>query len=203
MDIKSLRQQIDLEALITQLQETSNPILYQYFKNLNERKLIINNEISSEDIEFSVMPLLEWDNDGTGKEITIYLNTSGGSVYNGLVICDVLSRMKTPTTVIVLGYAYSMGALILMAGAKNPNVTRVCFPFSTGLIHGGSDMMAGTASQIKDYFNFTTKYEEKIKDYILRNTKISEDEYQKMERTEWWMTAEDMLKYGLVDEIIQ
>lgn len=193
---------IDVNELISQLSETSNPVLYQYFKKLQERKLIVNGEISSEDIEFTIMPLLDMDNDGTGKEITIYLNSVGGSVYNGLAVCDVISKLKTKTTIIVLGYAYSMGSLMLMSGANNPNVTRKCYPFSTALIHGGSDYLQGTNSQIKDYYNFNQKYEEKIKKFILDNTKISEEEYEKMSRYEWYMTSEEMLKYGLIDEII-
>lgn len=193
---------LDINELIGQLQETANPVMYQYFKNLNKRTLLITSEITNEDIECTIMPLLEWDNDGTGKEITIYLSTPGGSVYNGLLICDIISQLKTKTTIICLSYAYSMGALILMAGANNPNVTIKCYPFTTALIHGGNTYIEGTTSQVKDFHNFNDKFEERIKKYILEHTKISEEEYDKMERYEWYMDSDEMLKYGLVQEII-
>lgn len=193
---------VDLNELITQLQETSNPVLYQYFRHLERRSIIINETVDDGIIEYVVLPLLEMDNDGTGKEINIFLNTLGGQIYNGLLLCDVISKLKTKTTITVLAYAYSMGSLFLMSAFNNPNITVRCYPFSTSLIHGGSDYLQGTASQIKDYYNFSTKYEQMIKDFILKNSRISEEEYEKMSRYEWYMTSADMLEYGLVDEII-
>ena len=193
---------LDINELIAQLSESSDPVMFQYFKRLSNRTIIINEVITESIMETAVLPLLEMDNDGSGKEINIILNSRGGEVYNGLCLCDVISKLKTKTTITIMAYAYSMGSLITMAGAKNTNVVRKCYPFSTGLIHGGSDYLQGTTSQIKDYYNFNSKYEDKIKDYILDKTKITEDEYEKMSRYEWYLTSEDMLKYGLVDEII-
>lgn len=193
---------LDINELVAQLSETSDPIYYQYFKNLNNRTIIINESITEAIVECAILPLLEMDNDGSGKEIRIILNTLGGQVYNGLILCDIISKLKTKTTITVLGYAYSMGSLIIMSAFNNPNVKVKCYSFTTGLIHGGSDYLQGTTSQIKDYYNFNQKYEEKIKDFILKNSRITEEEYEKMSRYEWYMTSEDMLKYGLVDEII-
>lgn len=193
---------LDINELIAQLSETSNPVAYQYFKNLNNRTILINETIDENIIETAVLPLLEMDNDGSGQEINILLNTLGGQVYNGLVLCDIISRLKTKTVITVLAYAYSMGSLILMSAFNNPNVTVKCYTFTTALVHGGSTYVEGTSSQVKDYFAFNEKYEEKIRDYILSHSNITEAEYQKCERYEWYMTSEDMLKYGLVDEII-
>ena len=193
---------LNIDELVATMQETSNPVLLQYYKGLQNRTIIINEQISESIMECAVLPLLEMDDDGTGKEIKILLNTVGGSTLNGLLLCDVINKLKTKTTITVLAYAYSMGSLIIMSAFTNPNVTVKCYPFSTGLIHGGSDFLQGTTSQIKDYYNFNTKYEEKIKGFILTHSKISNEEYEKMSRYEWYMTSEDMIKYGLVDEII-
>jgi ATP-dependent protease ClpP protease subunit len=193
---------LDINELIAQLQETSDPVAYQYFKNLNKRTIIINETIDESIVETAVLPLLEMDNDGTGQEINILVNTLGGQVYNGLLLCDVISRLKTKTTITVLAYAYSMGSLIIMSAFNNPNVHVRCYSFSTALVHGGSTYVEGTSSQVKDYFAFNEKYEEKIKDFILTHSNITETEYQKCERYEWYMTSEDMLKYGLVQEIL-
>jgi ATP-dependent Clp protease protease subunit len=193
---------LDINELISQLSDSADPVMLQYFKHLQKRTIVINEQITESIIETAVLPLLEMDNDGSGEEINILLNSVGGQVYNGLVLCDVISKLKTKTTIAVLGYAFSMGSLILMSGFANPNVSTKCYPFSTSLIHGGSDYLEGTSSQIKDYYNFNQKYEEKIKNFILSHTKISEAEYDKMSRYEWYMTSEDMLNYGLVQEII-
>ena len=148
------------------------------------------------------MALLRMDSDGSGKKITIYINTNGGSVYDGLVLCDIIEQLKTETEVIVLGYAYSMGSIILMSGKNNPNVIRKCYPFSTALIHGGSAYISGSSSQVKDYFKFNEKFEKRIADFIVSHTNLTEDDYAAIERYEAYMDSDEMLEKGLVDEII-
>lgn len=194
--------EIGMDKLLDKLCDAADPITFQYFKHLKNRTIIINESITESIIECAVLPLLEMDNDESGKEIHILLNTLGGQVYNGLLLCDVITKLKTKTTITVLAYAYSMGSLILMAAFNNPNVTTRCYQFSTALIHGGSDFLHGTSSQIKDYYNFNQKYEEKVKNFILNHSYITEKEYEVVERKEWYMTSEEMLKYGLVEEII-
>ena len=193
---------LDINELIQQLSSSADPVMYQYFKNLKNRKLVINEDISEASIETIVLPLLEMDNDGTGEKITIYLNTNGGDVSVGLTICNIIENLKTPTDIILLSNAYSMGSLILMAGYNNPNVTRKCYPFSTGLIHSGSTYIGGQSNAVKDFFNFNSKYEEMIKDYIISHSAISEEEYIEMERFEWYLTSQDMIEKKLIDEIL-
>ena len=194
-----MAEKLDAEQCI--LEETS-VINAEYARLLKERKILINDIISENTIEKVVMPLLRMDNDGSGKKITIYINTNGGSVYDGLVLCDIIEQLKTETEVIVLGYAYSMGSIILMSGKNNPNVTRKCFPFSTALIHGGSAYISGSSSQVKDYFKFNEKFEKRIADFIVSHTNLTEDDYAAIERYEANMDSDEMLEKGLVDEII-
>lgn len=182
--------------------EDSRTIESQHEKLLDKRIILINDIISEDTIEKAVMPLLEMDKDGTGEKITIYINTNGGSVHDGLVLCSVIEKLKTPTDIIVLGYAYSMGSLILMAGYKNENVTRKCYSFSTALIHGGSAFVSGTSSQVKDYFKFNEKYEKRVSEYIVSHTNLTEEDYNAIERYEAYMDSDEMLEKGLVDEII-
>lgn len=193
---------LDINELIQQLSSSADPIMYQYFKNLKNRKIVINEDISEASIETVVLPLLEMDNDGTGEKITIYLNTNGGDVGVGLNICDIISKLKTETEIILLANGYSMGSLIMMSGYNNPNVTRKCYPFSTALIHGGSTYIGGTSMQVRDFHNFQQKYEDKIKDFIITHSTINEEEYDKMSRYEWYLTSEDLVAKGLIDEII-
>lgn len=195
-----LAEKLDVEQII--LEETD--IINNQYENLLKNRIILINDVISElTIDKIVMPLLQMDNDGTSKKITIYINSNGGSVYDGLVLCNIIEQLKTPTDVIVLGYAYSMGSIILMSGKNNPNVVRKCYPFSTALIHGGSAYIGGTSSQVKDYFKFNEKFEKRIADFIITHTNLSEDDYAAIERYEAYMDSDEMLEKGLVDEIIK
>ena len=177
------------------------PELYQYYKNLKNRTIIVNDEINQSIMEWAVLPFYEMDNDGTGTPITILLNTVGGSLYDGMTLVDAIESAHTPTKIRIVGMAASMGLYIAMAGKNNPNVTTVCTPFSVGLMHGGSLALSDSSYAVKDQFDFLQHYEDKLKDYILSHCKIDEDMYNKVERREFWMDADDMLKYGIVDAI--
>ncbi len=191
----------DLEELLSRPTEMS-PATYQYYKNLKNRTIIINNQITSDIVESVMIPLLEMDNDGTGIPITILLSTVGGSLFDGITLCDIIDNLKTPTTIKVMTYAYSMGGIILMSGYNNPNVKKVCYKHSTALLHSGSTYLEGNSSSVKDQFHFNQEFEEKIKNFTLTHSKISEEEYNKMERYEWYMSSETMLDKGLVQEIL-
>lgn len=194
-----LAEKLEAEQILI---EENEIICHQYEELLKKRIILINDIISDLTVDKVVMPLLQMDNDGTGKKITIYLNTNGGSVYDGLSLCNIIERLKTPTDIIVLGYAYSMGSIILMSGKNNPNVKRYCYPFSTALIHGGSAYISGSSSQVKDYWKFNEKYEKRIADFIVSHTNLTEEDYAAIERYEAYMDSDEMLEKGLVDEIL-
>lgn len=196
--------EIPLDELLEQSKSGSlpDPVLYQYYKNLNDRKIIINEQVTADIVEYAILPLLEMDNDGTNEPIEIILCTPGGSVFDGMALCNVIDNLKCKTTITVITYAYSMGSIILMAGYNNPNVTKRCYKFSTALLHSGSSYLEGNSHSVKDQFNFNQKFEDMIKDYTLANSRITEEEYIKMERYEYYMTSDMMLEKGLVDEII-
>ena len=179
-----------------------DPVTYQYYKNLKNRKIIINEEIGDNLLETATLPFIEMDNDGTGNPIEIIISTVGGEIYSGFNLVDQIENAKSPVTIHIMSMAASMGFLIAMAGKNNPNVKTVCHPFSVGLLHSGSQYMEGSAHAVKDTFDFSQHYEEKIKNYILTHTKIDENLYEKIERKEYWMDADEMKRLGIVDEII-
>ena len=175
---------------------------FQYYKNLEKRVIIINDEIDNSLLETAILPYMEMDKDGSGKPIEMIINTEGGLIYPGLILSSLIDRAKTPTTIHIMSMALSMGILISMAGKDNPNVKTICHPFSVGLLHSGSKYMEGASHAVKDTFNFSQHYEDKIKDYIISHTNIDEDLYEKIERKEYWMDADEMLRLGIVDEIV-
>lgn len=110
---------IDINDLIerTKLAQVfPDPIIFQYYNYLCQRKIVINDQIDAGTLEYVTLPLLEMDNDGTNKPIEILLSTRGGSTFDGLSLCDIIDQLKTPTTITVMTYAFSMGALVLMGG---------------------------------------------------------------------------------------
>lgn len=193
--------EIALDELLANPADLS-PSIYQYYKNLQNRTIIVNEQITADIVENAMLPLIEMDNDGTGKPITIRLSTVGGSLFDGITLCDIIDNLKTPTTIIVQTYAYSMGGIILMAGYNNPNVKKVCYKHSTALLHAGSTYLEGNSSSVKDQFKFNEKFEQKLKDYTLSHSNITEEEYDAMERYEWYMDSDTMLEKGLVDDIL-
>ena len=196
---------ISLEDLFDTLKHTSvlpDTGYYQYYKLLKNRTILINEQIDSRLVENAMLPLLEFDNDGTGGPIEIILNTVGGSTFDGMALCDIIDNLKTPTTITVMTYANSMGSIILMAGANNPMVHKRCYKHSTALVHAGRKYLEGNSNAVKDQFCFYQNFDALIKEYMLSHTKITEEEYTDMERFEWYMTSDTMLKKGLVDEII-
>ena len=143
---------------------------------------------------------------GQASRAPIIENIPGVEPISGLDyawnIVDQIEKAKSPVTIHIMAMAASMGFLIAMAGKNNPNVKTVCHPFSVGLLHSGSQYMEGSAHAVKDTFDFSQHYEEKIKNYILTHTKIDDDLYDKIERKEYWMDADEMKRLGIVDEII-
>ena len=190
---------IDLASI---LDNTTDPTSYQYFLGLKNNELLISTEIGDDAIERYVMPLIRMDKDPTVPEITIYISTPGGDIFSGMAICDQLSRLSKKTKVIILAQACSMGGVIAMSGSNNPNVKTYCYPHSICLIHGGMLGLGGTRKVVKDTQKFLEKYEEKINQFMIENSKISTDLLKVKEDDEWYMTAEEMVEYGIVDEIL-
>lgn len=111
---------------------------YQYYNHLlNKRSIVWNAEINEDIVEKVIIPLLDFEQDNSNDPVTLYLSTIGGSISDALVICNIIDNYKKPLNIIVLGYAASMGTIMLAAGAHNDNVTRKCYPFSYALLHAG------------------------------------------------------------------
>lgn len=194
----------DLEFLgFAEATSSLDPIMYQYFKNLlQNRTIILNSEIDENILENVVLPLKDFENDKSNDKVTLILNTPGGSVADGLMLCNIIDNYKKPLEIIVPSYSCSMGTIILCSGNKNPNVTKKCYPFSFGLFHSGQTFVGGESTSVKDTVDFNENVDNRIREYIIANTNISDELYEKHHRKQWYITADEMLAYGLVDEII-
>lgn len=187
------------------LEKISNftPADYQYFHQLfHNRTIVLNEEICEDILEAVILPLKDFENDDSTKPVTLILNTPGGSVADGLVLCNIIDNYKKPLNIIVPSYSCSMGTIILCSGNKNPNVTKVAYPFTFALFHSGQTYVGGESTSVDDTIDFNRGVDNKIKEYVCANTNISLELYQQHHRKQWYLTAEEMLQYGLIDKII-
>ena len=194
----------DLEFLgFAESTSTLDPIMYQYFNNLlNRRTIVLNSEIDENILETVVLPLKEFESDNITAPIKLILNTPGGSVADGLMLCNIIDNFKKPLEIIVPSYSCSMGTIILCSGNHNPNVSKKAYPFSFALFHSGQTYVGGETTSVDDVIDFNRSVDNKIREYVVSNTKITEELYAAHHRKQWYISAEEMLEYGLIDEII-
>ena len=192
------------------------PDLYQYYKGLANNRVILAGEIMDDIVENVAIPLLDMikEKEDTREKILkeyplkldpieIIIHSPGGSVYDSMFLANIIDKATVPIKVKILGNALSMGMIIAMAGYNNPNVTKECYGFSIGLIHAGSLKMEGEANVVRDTMEFNDKYSEMMKQYILSHSKITEEEYEAHNSKQWYLTADEMLNYGIVDKVIE
>lgn len=180
-----------------------NIVDYQYFHNLlNNRTIILNSEIDESILETVVLPLQQFEKDDSVAPVTLYLNTPGGSVADGLMLCNIIDNYKKKLNIIVPSYACSMGTIILCSGNNNPNVTKYAYPFSFALIHSGQTLVGGEATSVEDIVSFNKEVDNRIREYIIKNTNITEEMYNEHHRKQWYISAPQMVAFGLVDKII-
>ena len=174
-----------------------------YVKDLLRRKLTISTEIeqsSVEDICRHIMQFNAEDKDIDVKDrkpILLYIVSNGGDVDAGFELIDTIMSSKTPVYTINLGYQYSMGFLIGLAGHK-----RFAMRNAKYLMHDGSNFVYNSGAKAQDQMSFNRKVEERIKSYVTSMTKISPELYDEKERVEWYMFADEAKALGVTDYII-
>jgi ATP-dependent Clp protease protease subunit len=153
-------------------------------------------------VETVILPLLEFEKDNDQSPVKLIISTVGGSVSDGLILCNIIDNYKKPLEIYVYGYACSMGTIILCSGNKNPNVTKYCYPFSFGLFHAGYSAIEGESLSVEDQIEFNKKTDTMIRDYVVSHTNITAEEYKANERRQWYLNAREMKEKGLIDIII-
>jgi ATP-dependent Clp protease protease subunit len=180
-----------------------DPVMYQYYHQMNDnRTLILNTDIDERIVEMIYLPMRDWENDSDMRPVTLILNSQGGCVSDGFFLAQYISQYKKPLHIIVPGYAASMAAVILAGGGKNENVTRFCFPSTYALIHDGYvALSASEAKTANDIMAFNNKVDEDIRKFIIDNTNITAEEYDTHARHQWFLSSDEMKQYNLVDKI--
>lgn len=199
---------IDGEYLLNELVSTEgcqglSPALYHYYAGIARREIIFNGDVDRDIVESVTVPLLLFEQDNSDEPVTLIITTDGGEIYHGMAVCDIIDNYSKPLNIIILGNAFSMGTLLAMAGKDNPNVKKKCYKHTVFLIHDGSFYLGGNLDRVRDGYLFKEKYELLIDNYILSHTTISQDMYDKQKNHDWYLTADEALAFGIVDEVVQ
>lgn len=176
---------------------------YQSWLGLKERKIYLNTEVDLSIINKAVYWILRWNEEDKDKkpedrqEITIYISSNGGCVVSGLALIDAIKSSTTKIVTIGVGICASMGALLLISGHE-----RKCYKNTTILLHDGSLQLSSSSKKAKQTMAYYDELDERLKRFILDNTKIPQDLYEEKEDEEWYMFGDQALSYGIVDSLI-
>jgi len=174
-----------------------------YLKELKQRKLFLNSDIEQLTICEIVKHIMQFNREDAEippelrRPILLYVTSNGGEVDSGFELIDVIRSSKTPVFTINLGYQYSMGFLIGLAGHKRFATRNAKF-----LMHDGSNFIYNSGAKAQDQMEFQRKVEERVKQYILSRSKLTEKEYDSKLRVEWYLFADEAKEKGFVDCII-
>ncbi len=180
------------------------PETYTYWKDRNNRTFYIDYEI---DEDYSLLELakviiqmnIEEKDVRTEdlKPIRLFIHSYGGRLEQANFFCDLIQASRIPVITIAMGVAMSAGFLIFLSGRK-----RYAFSHTQMLTHEGNAAFQGTAGQVEDAQKSYKKQIEEMKRYILDKTSIDEKTFNRNKNKDWYLTAEELVKYNIVDEII-
>jgi ATP-dependent Clp protease protease subunit len=171
-----------------------------YSRLLNERIIFLGTPIDDQVANLVVAQLLHLESEDPEKDISIYINSPGGSIYSGLAIYDTMNFVKPDIATMCVGVAMSMGSLLLAAGTKGK---RAVLPNSRILIHQPSAGFEGQSTDIEIHAREILNVRASIDEIYAQHTGLSQEQVrQDMERDRFF-TAEQAVEYGLVDRVLE
>ena len=170
-----------------------------YSRLLKDRIIFLGGPIDDHIANLVVAQLLFLANEDPKKDISLYINSPGGSISAGLAIYDTMQFIKPDVSTICVGMAASMGAFLLAGGAKGK---RFALPNSEVMIHQPSGGSEGQATDIEINARHILKIRAKLNDILSKNTGQKVSVIEKDVERDTWMDADEAKKYGLVDTII-
>ncbi len=170
-----------------------------YSRLLNERIIFLGSGINEEVANVVVAQLLHLESDDPDKDINLYINSPGGSVYAGLAIYDTIQFIKPDVVTTCVGIAMSMGALILAGGAKGK---RFALPNAKILIHQLSGGFQGPAADIEIHAKEALSLRKRLDEILSKHTGQPFEKVSSDTDRDYFMTAVEAKEYGIIDEVI-
>ena len=175
---------------------------YDIFSRLlKDRIIFLSEDVNSASASLVVAQLLFLESEDPDKEISLYINSPGGSITDGMAIVDTINYIKSPVTTICVGMAASMGAVLLASGAKGK---RFATPNAEILIHQPliSGGLSGQTTEIKIHADHMVRTREKLNKLLSERTGQSLETIERDTERDNYMTAQEALEYGLIDGIL-
>ena len=170
-----------------------------YSRLLSERIIFLGTPVDDQIANLIVAQLLHLESEDPDKDISIYINSPGGSVYAGLAIYDTMQFIKPDVSTLCIGQAASMGAFLLAAGAKGK---RYCLPNSRVMIHQPSGGFQGQASDIEIHAKEILYLKQRLNELLSKHTGQPVDTILRDSDRDNFLSAEDAMKYGVVDQVL-
>jgi ATP-dependent Clp protease protease subunit len=171
-----------------------------YSRLLNERIVFLGTPVTDEIANLIVAQLLHLQAEDPDKDISLYINSPGGSVYAGLAIYDTMQYIKPDVQTICVGIAMSMGALLLSGGAQGK---RMSLPNAKILIHQVSSSFQGQASDIEIHAKEIIDTRKRLDEILAEHTKQPLEKVSRDTERDYFMTAEEAKEYNLIDRVIE
>src|SRR5271163_3534625 len=171
-----------------------------YSRLLNERIIFLGTPIDDQVANLLVAQLLHLESEDPDKDISIYINSPGGSIYSGLAIYDTMKFVKPDIATMCVGVAMSMGSLLLAAGTKGK---RAGLPNSRILIHQPSAGFEGQSTDIEIHAREILKLRASIDEIYASHTGLSQEQVRADMERDRFFTAQQALEYGLVDRVLE
>lgn len=169
-----------------------------YSRLLKERIIFLGGPIDDHVANIIIAQLLFLASEDSKKDISLYINSPGGSVTDALAILDTMNYIKPDVSTVCVGMAASAGALLLSAGVKGK---RYALPNAEIMIHQPSGGAQGQASDIEITAKQIVKMRERLNKILAKNTGQSLEQVEKDSDRDYHMTAEEAKKYGIIDQI--
>lgn len=189
---------MNLVPMVVEKENNSERSYDIFSRLLKERVILISGEINDHLASNVVAQLLYLDS-LNHDDISIYINSPGGSVTSGMAIYDTMNFIASDVSTICIGMAASMGAFLLSSGA---NKKRYCLPNSEVMIHQPLGGAQGQATEIKIAAEHILKLRSKLNDILSINTNQPIEVIERDTERDNFMSAKESLEYGLIDEII-
>jgi ATP-dependent Clp protease protease subunit len=170
-----------------------------YSRLLKDRIILLGTEIDDDVANAIVAQMLFLESEDPDKEINLYVNSPGGSVTAGLAIYDTMQYVRPPVATICVGQAASMGAVLLLAGAKGK---RQALPNSRIMVHQPMGGARGQASDVEIHAREILRMRAMLNELIAKHTGQTLDRVEKDTDRDYFMGAQEAKTYGIIDEVV-
>lgn len=170
-----------------------------YSRLLRDRVVFLGSEVNEHTANLIVAQMLFLENQDAKKDIIFYINSPGGSVYDGMAIYDTMQYVKCDVQTVGIGIQASMGAFLLSSGTKGK---RLILPHSRVMIHQPTSGTQGTVTDMEIRLKETISIKKQLNEILAKNTAQPLKKIEADVERDFWMSAEEAKRYGIVDKVI-